>query len=537
MSNSLAERERYTPDGKTNSALTAAAGLAALVAVVIISGLLNLLYFSGGYYFMVIPVLAGLALSGALCLGVRFSHCRNPRLAGLFGGFCGLLTMLAFFYWGMWVNSPPGVIPQPQQLSRYIHERMLTQVVDEGRGGQNAPDAFGIVRNYFMLLAETGMLIAIPLSICTQFASRPYSTELGRWFTRSRFNIRAGMAETVVRFWEAGNLDEFAQILASAKSSQKTSCDCAVDYINLPDESPLEHPVYLSLQNNPMGFWGKGGISAVRLTVPECVALRPLFPKLAKTLAARHSELRGGEGEAVLSGPARSESPPDPSQLATITPLENESQGNIVNWKRKLKVAAVCSLPAIWLIASIPVGIMIALSDIGPFHLINPGVLVIVSGLVGLMLYLFWYRRSLKDVQWCRYVVAELQSRTCPLVSIEDEDILFINVVDFNRSMSKRRIVSADIGLCRLDQEDRTMFIEGDRCQYQIPGTAVIECKVTQFMLNRFDLYTAELLLRTTSGVQPLFLELMLPRLTACGGRCYQRKVAQFCESILALRG
>lgn len=176
-----------------------------------------------------------------------------------------------------------------------------------------------------------------------------------------------------------------------------------------------------------------------------------------------------------------------PLEFAQIVALPRERAGRILSWQ----TIAIGNFLTLVPIIVLPLGIVRALFAAEnwqvPFNAQNwwnqnfwiSGTLF-VSGLVSAGLAFYWCIRNVTRIgnKYVRWMAdSEFHSRADRIVSPDDQDAIFVEVVP-RRNWGQLMLETAtDVGYLLVDKSQRRVLFEGDRERYLIPGGAVVSCQ------------------------------------------------------------
>jgi hypothetical protein len=206
------KRLRYLPSGKFDVGRFFV-GLIFLVLASCISGVIaGCLYCAIAtvpvltYLTVVVTIAIGVPLAWFVAKFIRFSHCRNPSLAGLAGTLCGVVTFLsACQISGAAISLRDGkqttflaAVARTDQIRREISDRVF------GHSPQKKQREFNFPKSLLLIL-EIGTLIGMPLKSGRYFAGRAYGEMIDRWLDRSIIRANPGSGDKIISVLQAGD--------------------------------------------------------------------------------------------------------------------------------------------------------------------------------------------------------------------------------------------------------------------------------------------------------------------------------------------
>lgn len=507
---------------------------------------LSLLFRSGFYWILLVPMLVALGLGGVLHLLVGAMKCRQHWVAGAIGGMAGILAYLGYFYFTMqhdFPGAPVGALP------RYILLRMANDVIEDvGKPnvGPKKPVAFF---NWMFAGMELSFFACMGASMPWVRARRAYSVVLGRWATKEEVKLTPYASPGLIAAWERG---ELAVALRDAPPSQhpQQACKFIAEWFDAPDGSPLEWPVYGSIEDHRTGWFvqtmKKMVIRQVELTTAEIISLRAVLPKLAAKLDVEHPELQVAAPARVIptaaaTGGAKSTA----TSVATVTPVEEEFRQRVRNrsypWMLNLRdlMPIVHFLTGLLLIACC-VGLVI-MDGIG-FKLLG-----VLCGL-GAAAALGWgYYTS----QWCLCVYGnrwgekrlrtELARRPKTIVDLADDDLRYVSIIPRDSFTKVKLTMASDLLLLKIDEARKQLRLEGDSDRHVIPFASILNCHPLCFFhpidtQHTQQLWMVRLLVQREASEEELLLCLVQTNFSPQSNRRREQNVTEFCAQINALR-
>jgi len=541
------DRVRYEPgfgvDGLRLPALIVLAPLAALG----VAWCLKSAFVHGWYLIFLLPVLGGLVLGGVLYALVGWSHCRNRWLAGAVGILAGLIGYLGYYELCLLDLLPPPLAGRVDLLPRYIAFRMNTDVaekVGEPNAGRAPKEPFAPL-NWFTFVCELAIVVGAAGGAAWARARHAYCPKLQRWMQREKALLPANSAEAFRDALEADRLAEFVGAVPPANDPQ-TACRLTVEYAIPPEGSPLEYPVYASLEAVPVTRpWHlvrnmrRTLLRQVKLEVGEALALRPLLPNLTRLLAAQHAELRDvTPGVAPAAG---KETPP--GAVAQVTPVPEPYRQRVRSKGYALWVNLVGLTPGLYFFGGgglVALGIWLATEKAMPL-----GWAAVVAGAVGVLWggYTGLYCLCVPENRWIdRRLRREFALRPDPLADPRDPDSLYVSLIPRESFAKVQLTMSSDLLLMRIDERERRLVMEGDCDRYRIPAGAIAVCEPQCFFhpidaQHRNELWMIRLMIQVEGGLRELLLSANATQWTPMTNARRRRMAEDLCGRISALRG
>lgn len=545
--NTFDARQHYVSDQgfrTTRLPVLAAGGMLAALAV---AWVLQFLYFRGWYFVLIVPVFAGLALAGLLHLLVGWAHCRNCWLAAMIGIATGVAAYLGYFHLCLIEEGPPGAAARLDMLPEYIVFRMQNDVQEDvGRADlNNQPKKPSAGLNWYTFVFELLAIVCFGAAVTWNRARRAYCLELGEWMQREISHLPPYSSPAAIGAFDSEQkLEHFAKT-AIAGGDPQTACRLILEYAPPTDGSALKYPVYLTIEDLPNPkpkLWpGRLRRTLVRqavLSLPEVIALRPLFPVLTRLLGTQHAELRDTPVAALATPCAL----PVPESIATIKPVPERYRQQVRSSGYTLKVNLIGLTPLYF------IGLGIGAIVLGGF-LVSRGSYVLsvvpfMAGAAGVAwgVYVGLFCLCVYENRWIeRRLRTAVALRGDSLIDPRDPESIYASLIPRESFTKVQLTMSSDLLLLRIDPKKREILLEGDCDRYRIPAEAITECKPQCFFhpidqQRQNELWMIRLMIQTETGARELLLCAdhtdFRPRKN--DGR---RKVAEdLCQRILALK-
>lgn len=288
----LAARSRYHPDGGLKPAWLPVLMLVPLVVGVVEAWFQKLLFDEGTYMFLLVPLIGAAFLSAIMMRLCTVSHCRNPLVVAIIGGLAGAVYYLGYFHFYLLDFLPPGNAGRIDLLLEYLYDRIT---IDSWTGRPRSDADLNVQVVCFKI--ELICCVAIPALQAWKSASRPYSRVAGDWYQQEIFLIPFGKELQFIQALNAGTLRD---VLPDIPESYipATSVLVAVDYADPHEGSPLESPVYITVQDPaqrkrwlPSGADRLNRVALVELIRQEVLTIAPRLSRLRERLELERPEL------------------------------------------------------------------------------------------------------------------------------------------------------------------------------------------------------------------------------------------------------
>ncbi len=543
---SLDTRAHYVSDQQWPLASVPLFVCSAAITAAVAGWLLSLLFRSGFYWIMLVPMLVALGLGGVLWLLVGLMKCRQHWLAGAIGGMAGILAYLGYFYFSMQHDFPGAPV---RSLPTYINLRMTNDVIEDvgkPRMGPKKPVAFF---NWLFAGMELTSFTGICANLPWKRARRAYSVDLRRWATKEEVNLTPYASPGLIAAWEQG---ELALALRDAPPSQhpQQACKFIVEWFDAPDGSPLEWPVYASIEDHRTGWFvqtlKKMVIRQVELTTAEIISLRAVLPKLAAKLDVQHPELQvAAPARVIPTAKAAGSGQTTATSVATVTPVDEEFRQRVRNRSYSWMINLRDLMPVVHfltglLFVALCVGLLVT-DGIG-FKIL--GILCGVCAAVALG----W---GFYTSQWCLCVYGnrwgekrlrtELAARPETIVDLADDDLLYVSIIPRESFAKVKLTMASDLLLMKIDEARKQLRLEGDSDRYVIPFASILNCQPLCFFhpmdaQHTQQLWMVRLLVQREEGEQELLLCLVQTNFSPQSNRRREQNATEFCTRINGLR-
>jgi hypothetical protein len=500
--NSLTGRTRYRSSGLVDIGPFLAWTLLALAVAAALAAFMYWLFDMGQYYVIIVPALCGLAVAGMAVLAVARGHCRNRAVALFTGVLLAIVLYIGSYYIGMIHQLGPRTATRMDVLVQYIRLRMATDVERSSTSPADDEDRPRRHRgsegsNWVRFGIESVFVLGFVTVAAYRRSQKGYCERCKRWLTRETSPFEPGQAPGLIESLQLGSARALAAVCATPPYTTLPNTTLAVDYCpSLKEGRAQDCPAFISLKNvtaNAKGLaldafeQAKGKVieRGVQLNPEELPALAPRFPVFEAYAgrAAVASLLPKAEPETV------SEAVEPEGKVAKITPLDPEHNGKV--FTRKMMwignafafVGFVGFLGGLLLLgwgasmleqpghsAAGPNAAGIALCAVG-------GLLVLIAVAGVFFDSSFGGNRHLRKA-----FKAELGRRTGLLVTPDDPDALFVEIVpklNWGKTMLDN---ASDIGLLLVDRARRELRFEGDKERWVIPAETITSCEVEKFV-------------------------------------------------------
>lgn len=533
MSDPLASRERYRPDGKMKWERLPLLLGGSLLAAIGLAWLLDFFYEIGWYYLPYTPLVAALVLSGVLNFLIWCSHCRMPIFAAILGVVMSLVAFLGVYHFGLINELPPGNAHRIDLLPKYIELRMqFDQQVDIDKPDKEAANPAGNQlpipprnprderHNWFLFFWGLTFYVGFSLFFAWARARRAYCSELEQWMIREKIPLQKGVSITARPLFERQDIAGFIKVVNSSRAAEPNRVSfCAVEYAPTTGESPLAFPVYPTLEDPRWGLAMlrvlTGMMSRFRqimLEPIETLALQPVFPQLAEALADAHHELRNAPNEdpEIIKSTELPFSQ-HPNSIATIVPVPEPYRGKVFTRGHSFVGGFLVFLPLILVIAGLFLGGWgISMFDQGgnsivAISMIAVALVLAIGGVLvfhrGAYLFECWY--------WSRLFLPAVRLRPDPLVLPDDPDAIFVGITLRERWKRTQIETDSDLGLMKLAPRNSLILLEADFNRYSIPVGALLGATPECFRNpndNNSEFWYVRLMVRTDDGNEEILV-------------------------------
>ncbi|MCI0381338.1 MAG: hypothetical protein L0215_27455 [Gemmataceae bacterium] len=553
----LSNRSHYEPGLGVSWARLPLLLAVALLTAAGLAWLLKFAYFANFYLIMLWAFLAGMALGGVLYGFVGLCHLRNRWLAACIGIGAGLVAYFGYYQLCFAEFAPPGGVWRVDFLPKYIVFRMHTDAAMDLGGGNPGPrrDPF-VPLNWIVFAVELGMIAGVAAVLAWSRARRAYCPKLGQWMRQDVALLPAHRGPELRDAIEDGRLSEFLAGITPASDAQ-LSARLILEYA---DDSPrsseeesaiLHYPIYLSVEDFPAERpWYRPRrlrntlIRQVELETAEVLALRPLFPELARRLATTHAELVAelAEVQPPAIPPALLEDDPGVS-VADIRPVPEPFRQRVRGPGYSLRVNLRGAIPLVYFLGGAG---LIALG----YWLVTNGSLALgwTPILVGAGCFLWGaytaiFCLGVYENRWIeRRLRQEIEERVDHLVGARDPESIFVSHIPRESFAKVKWTMSADLLLLKVDEKRCRLLMEGDCDRYRIPAGAISVCEPQCFFhpadpQHSNELWVVRLVLRIPEGTRELLLSVGHTNFTPMTNARRRSIVEELCDQIDEVRG
>ncbi len=545
---SIEERARYKSGFGLSGLLLPILIVFALLAAAGMAWGLKIAFLNGWYWIIMLPTMGGLAVGGILYALVGWTHCRNRWLAGAVGIVAGLVGYLGYYELCLLDALPPGLAWRVDLLPSYISFRMQTDV-DKDFG---KPDIAQMPKkpcaplNWFAFAMELVMSAGAAGCLAWVRARRAYCPELGQWMRREKALLPGNSSKALQEALVTDKLAEFVAATPAGADAQ-SACRFILEYAAPSDGSPLDYPIYASIEAPVTSFWrlmrrnmmGHTLLRQVRLEPAEVLAIQPLFPNLTRLLAARHAELRDLP-QGVMPIPSL-EAPV--SELAQIAPVPEGFRRRVHSKWYALWVNLIGLTMAVYFFgggALFVGGIWLATEKAMPL-----GWVAVVPGAAGVLwgAYMAFFCVSVPENRWIeRRLRKEIAQRPDVLVDSRDPESLYVSLIPRESFAKIKFTMSSDLLLMKIDEPGRRLVMEGDCDRYCIPAGAIAVCEAQCFFhpvdaQHRNQIWVVRLMIQVEAGLRELLLGINQTRWSPMTNTCRRSTAENLCKRINELRG
>ncbi len=507
----LNEREHYASDMGMMLAGLPMLVCGSIAAALGMGFVLSLLFHWGWYLIILVPMVLALALGGILHLLIAGAKCRNHWLAGIVGLLAGSIAYVSYFYFDMQHHLPPPLQNRVELLPDYILHRMANDVQEEVGKPNVAPKKPFVVMNWLLATFELSCFVVLGATMSWKRARQAYSPDLRKWAHKEEVQTAPYYNEILIAAWESGELPKALRDAPPVPQPQ-IACKFTVEWFDDPDASPLDHPVYASIDDH-YRMWGlqtmrRNIVRQVELSTAEVLSLRAALPKLATKLDVKHPELQLAPA-AVVAAPVVDN---EISMVATVTPVPEPYRQLVRNGSYAWNINIRDIIPVFYFLGGI--GLVVLGAWLGSKEQI---ILCVLLVLVGIAAFLWGTYTS----QLCISVYgnlwglsrlrSELAKRPKIIVDLNDPELKFVSIIPRESFVKVKWTMSSDLLLMKIDEGRSEIRMEGDGDQYIIPAAAIANCQPL-CMYHPIDtqrqnqLWMVRLLIQRDTGEQELLI-------------------------------
>ena len=198
--------------------------------------------------------------------------------------------------------------------------------------------------------------------------------------------------------------------------------------------------------------------------------------------------------------------------FAQRVPLPKEQSGRILSW-RTIVIGNLLSLLPMILLAAGVIRTLIAIDNwrglpngqnVGNPNVLFNGILL-VSGCVSAAIGFYWFLRNVNRFsgKYVRWVADnELHSRADRIVSPDDLDAVFVEIVPRRNWRRLMLETATDIGYLLVDKSQKRVLFEGDCERYMIPAGAISSCQTESARIGDMEMWFTVIRAVHGSGVE-----------------------------------
>ena len=435
-----------------------------------------LAYDTGHGYLVVTPAIMSIPVAIAAFLAVRIGHCRNRFVAWALGVLAAIVLQAAYFHFDRVHREGRDALIQLERLPAFIQERMAT----DGVGRQVGFLPHNELYNWLYAGADFAVIAFCIGGLAVYRSLTGYCESCHRWMRSIALRTKPGSADDIA---EALETEDYALIPDIVGSPRLVQSAAWIEFEYCPGlREPLsECAAYLTLREygNATEFPDTRMYQG-RLTDDELNALSKRVSALSflRVTAPVTEPDESGTGQ---RGPIERHA----GSYAAIQQLPAEAGGKLLDGAGKIEfVIALIPVSA----ALIGIGLTIWGLVRTPWSNDPQTLLGWLPLLVGLMLAIpgglvCWinvdYLGLRYMVRWLRRIHAQ---RGDALVSIDEPDARFIDIVPRSQWHQLVPDKAIDRGLLLVDRANRRLLFEGVKERYVIPADAIVDCDVEPMM-------------------------------------------------------
>src|SRR5262245_11452716 len=442
------------------------------------------LAFDAGWgYWLVTPVVLALPVALAGYLAVGWGRCRSRGVAVVLGVVATLVFHLGYFHADLVRQNGPAALTRLDLLPEFIAHRMAT----DGVRVENHVLPRSQLYNWFYSGAELLVTGLIVTGLTVYRSLKGYCESCHQWMRSVAFQTKSGVSVDIADALETGEYADLPNAVGRLAGFNRAYSWVEFEYCPTVRGGGSECAAYLTLKEI------SGGSDPVEVLMYQGRLTSAELDALSQRLSAL-AFLR-------VSAPTTAEEPiPGRSierhsgSVAAIERLSPDAGGNELDRAGK-KEFMLALVPIVALLAGIGLIVWGAIKE-GPagYSLMVPGILA--ASLGGLICWI-----NVDFFGLC-YMSARLRGiiaqRADPLVSADDPEGQFIDVVPRAQWHQLVPDKAADRGLLRVDVDGGRVLFEGLKERYAIPADAIVSCEVERMLphTGNWNLFAAVLTVR-----------------------------------------
>jgi hypothetical protein len=309
--------EYYQPSGYVEVTRLVVLSCMALVCCLALAVLMYLVYVSGYYYVIFVPVVFSLSVMVLVDWTLKHSHCRNRMIGGGLGMLAAIFLYLGSFHAGLVHMGGFEQIHRVDLLPSYIASRMKTDVVDDAPAPQYAPgdnstDTPDSGRTWIVFAVEFSLCVFMSGTLGFSRGGKPYCEKCKAWMRQDLEYFPKKTGPAIIEALQTGNAAVICRMPRVPFQVNNSTTTVAVEHCEVGGALGIDKtgdescPVYIGVKAvRAAGLMkltrfdfvvGRTLLRRRRMSQTEMIGLAPVFPSLkrhTKPKAASPSPLQG----------------------------------------------------------------------------------------------------------------------------------------------------------------------------------------------------------------------------------------------------
>ncbi len=243
---SAIQRPHYRPSGRVDWGRFLPCALLTLACGLAMASALLLAFRYGFYYFVLFPVLAGLATGGVAYWAIGAGRCRNRLVAVMLGAVAGAFVYFGYFHLDFVCRTGFRNAGRLNLLPAFVQWRMDTDVYIDEKERLRLTQA---TLNWICLGIDAGISIAVVAVMALLRAQQAYCEHCGDWMRRLSVLAPAKAAAALEQTVATGSFHALAPLGQTLKDLAEPHIGIEVEYCAGLADPTSSCVAYLTVKN------------------------------------------------------------------------------------------------------------------------------------------------------------------------------------------------------------------------------------------------------------------------------------------------
>lgn len=435
-----------------------------------------LAYDAGLGYLIITPAILSIPVAIAAFFAVRIGRCRNRLVAGALGAMAAIVMQGTYFHADLVKRDGNEALTRFEQLPAFIAERMASDGIVQRAGFLPRSELY----NQLYTAIDFGAIAFCVGGLAVFRSLTGYCESCHRWMRSIALRTEPGIADEIAAAIDARDYSQIPEVVGRPRFMQSAAW-LEFEYCPGLLEPASDCSAYLTLReyDNPTSF-PRDLMYQGQLTDEELAALSKRVAALS-FLRVSAPVLNDEDNAAGRHAPIERHT----GSFAAIQALPAEAGGKQLEGTGKVEFLLGLTSVAILLTG---IGLTIWGFVRRPWSDDPQTLLSWLPLMIGLMLalpsgLLVWINVDYPGLcymhRWLRRIHAQ---RGDSLVSIDEPDVRFVDVVPRSQWHQLIPDKAIDRGLLLVDRAGRRLLFEGVKERYVIPADAIISCEIEPMM-------------------------------------------------------